>query len=254
MKIDPKLRYANVLAEAQAATPKLRRGERTKNALKLSAITVLDDVGYHRMRVSDICAGAKVSTAAFYQYYTNKHEITLEVLKEFALNLIENLANAPPPERKSAFESMKAANLTWLRAVRANAGLMRCLLQLSDETPEFAAHYRTISHTYNAKLAAAIVRRLEADQEFAPVALLLAYALGSMMDELTRRLLVEQNHHLIAVATELNVTDEDLAAFIAVIWHRAVFARDDGHALNGPAFALAQAAANHMVEPDHRNG
>jgi len=241
MKIDPKLRYANILSEAQAATPKLRRGERTRNALKLSAINVLDDVGYHRMRVSDICAGAKVSTAAFYQYYENKHEITLEVLKEFTINLMENLAAAPQAERRTAFEAMEAANLVWLRAVRANAGLMRCLLQLSDETPEFAAYYRTVSHTYNARLANSIARRLDADDAFEPVALLLAYALGAMMDELTRRLLVDENPHLAAVSDQLRMTDEGLAAFIAVIWHRAVFAADADAAVSGPGRTLIDA-------------
>ena len=62
------LRYADYLDYQIKNAPKRTKGARTKDALKLGAIKVLDDVGYHAMRLSDICEVAGVSGATFYLY------------------------------------------------------------------------------------------------------------------------------------------------------------------------------------------
>src|ERR1700712_3561887 len=66
------LRYADFLDDRIANEPKRTKGARTRDALKLGAIKMLDSVGYHAMRVSDICDAAGVSGATFYLYFTNK--------------------------------------------------------------------------------------------------------------------------------------------------------------------------------------
>src|SRR5258708_20412131 len=82
--VDPTrfLRYADRLQHQIANAPKPTKGERTKDALKLGAIRVLDDVGFHAMRVSDICSAASVGLATFYLYFDHNSDITLTALSE----------------------------------------------------------------------------------------------------------------------------------------------------------------------------
>ena len=87
----PILRYADYLQHEITHAPKRTKGERTKEALKLGAIRVLDDVGYHAMRVSDLCEVAEVGSATFYLYFENKADITLQVLSDYLAHGVDML-------------------------------------------------------------------------------------------------------------------------------------------------------------------
>jgi len=233
------VKYSEILEQRQQRATTRRKGERTRDRLKLAAVRLLDDNGYRDMRVSDICDHAGVSVATFYIYYTNKTDITTEVLTEF-LRTIFDIAEEDGPYR-SSFEAIYKANLGWLATVRANAGLLRCLLQLSDETPEFAELSQEANHQWYQRVAARIGRLTDG---YEPISLLAAYSLGSMIDELCRRLFVAADPHLVELVKRVAPTDEALAEFMAVIWYRAVYATNpDGVASPAATDLIALAKA-----------
>lgn len=238
---EPLVRYADHLQHEILHAPKATKGARTKDQLKLAAIRVLDDVGYHAMRVSDICDAAEVGGATFYLYFKNKTAITLEVLTEFAdyTNSLMSSSYAAT----SAFESIRDGNVRWLRMIRANAGLMRCTLQLGDEEPSFSALVNEMNRRWYQRIAASVVRHFPEGGVPEDAALLAAYALGSMMDELIRKLLVYPDPSLVTLVERFTPSDEALADFLSVLWHQALYARAPEIESNLSAVAAAFARA-----------
>lgn len=214
-------RFGEILKTRQREAGKKRKGERTRDRLKLAAVKVLGEVGFRRLRVADICKRANVSAAAFYLYFDNKEEITVEVLTEF-LNVLAGLSHTAGRTR-TLYEALYETNLQWIGAVRANAGLMRCLLQLSDETPEFKQLNERSGHDWFLHVTRALLKRFPEVQVDERALLLAVYAMGGMMDELSRRLLVSREPHLISVVDELAPSDEALAEFLSLLWYRALF-------------------------------
>jgi AcrR family transcriptional regulator len=214
-------RYADYLEYMIEAAPKRTKGERTKDMLKFGAIKVLDDVGYHAMRVSDICEAAGVAAATFYLYFDNKEQVTQVVLAEYLDAAMEMMAVRP--ESKGAFAAIRASHLKWIEVMYANAGLMRCILQLGDEVSDFSdlAH-RANKHWYE-RIAQSVLRDHGEGAVSPDVALLAAYALGSMMDELARKLVIHPDPALVELKERTAPSNADLADFLAVLWYQALY-------------------------------
>lgn len=231
------LAFKSLLKEKQRSGSAKRKGERTRDKLKLAAVTVLNKAGYQRMRITDICKAAGVSAGSFYVYYANKDEITVDVLTEFLNTIEETYRRGSPP--KSAYEAVYRTNLAYLAAARVNAGLIRCTLQFLDEAPAFAAHEHRVTHQHFRRTAENILRHAGANPPDPDTVMLAAYVLGGMVDELCRRLFVYQDPHLQAVVDRCAPGDEEIAEFLSVMWHRALYARDPDQVQFAPAKALA---------------
>jgi TetR/AcrR family transcriptional repressor of nem operon len=216
--------FATTLRQRQKDAGVRRKGERTRDRLKVAAVQVLEERGYLALRVSDICKRARVSTAVFYLYFKNKEEITLEVLTEF-VHETGRLVGVSGTER-TLFESMCQANLQWASSVRANTGLMRCLLQLSDQVPEFKKLNEKLNHEWFVHVTQRLVSRFPNVRVDKDALLLAVYALGGMMDDISRKILVDRDEHLQQVIWSIAPTDEALAEFLAVLWYRALFGSD----------------------------
>lgn len=219
--VTPSLAYADVLEHEQGADATKRKGERTRDRLLLSAVRALETRGYHALRVRDICEEARVSPAAFYQYFDNVREITVEVLTSFLRSTFKMARTTTGP--RAPFEAIYAANLAWVTSARANAGLVRCLLQLGDEVPEFKALHERLNHEWFVHVAHGLHRRFPAARRDEPAILLAVHALGAMMDEIARKVLVARDPHLQPVVEVIAPTDEALAEFLSVLWYRALF-------------------------------
>jgi AcrR family transcriptional regulator len=226
-------RYADFLEHQIAKAPKRTKGERTKDALKLGAIKVLDEVGYHAMRVSDICDAAGVAGATFYLYFENKSDITLKVLTDYLETGITLLSGRQ--RAKTPFEAIRGANLRWLKVVRANAGLVRCIMQLGDEEPGFRELVHRTNRIWYERIASSVVRRFPQGAVSPKVALLAAYSLGAMMDEMARKLVVHPDPQLVELIEEIAPTDEEIADVFTVLWHQALYGAPPKGADIGPA-------------------
>jgi hypothetical protein len=105
---------------------------------------------------------------------------------------------------------------------------MHCLLQLGDQVPEFRALNERLNHEWFERVTERLLRRCDAPRVDHDVVLLAIYALGGMMDELSRKVLVAKEASLQPVVKATAPSDEALAEFMTVLWYRALFGAEPG--------------------------
>lgn len=218
-------RFSDWIANRQQQEPARRKGERTRDRIRLATVELLNEVGYRDMKVADVCARAGITPPVLYLYFENKQALTADVLQEF---LDDFLTRGDHGEERSAYAAILDANRHWITLARANAGLMRCLLQLSEEVPEFARLFARASDLWYRRIAHSVVRRFPSAASDETTIHLIAHAMGGMIDELTRKLFAEPDPHVRKLASSVARTDEQLAHFVSVLWYRALYARDPG--------------------------
>ena len=200
-----------------------RKGEKTRDRIRLATIELLNDIGYVDLKVSDICRRAKVSAPVLYLYFDGKEPLVRDILTEF---LNDFMSRSTSSAARSAYQAIYDANLQWLRAARSNAGLMKCLLQFSDQAPEFARLFADQSNRWYLRIAKSILRRHPSAGLSQPILHLQIHALGAMMDELTRKLFTADDAELNRLIGEVAPDDQTLAHFLSLIWHRTLYASD----------------------------
>jgi len=214
--------YTAKLAQRLKTNPPKRKGERTRERIKLAAARVLERHGYHDMRVGDITKAARSSDGSFYIYFKDKKEVTLTVLREF-LHGMQMVPIGRSGARRSPFEAIMYSNLGWIRHVRANAGLMRSVFQMSDEDSEFGRLVNSSNRAWHERVARSVVKTGSEGAVDPSAALFAAWSLGGMMDELMRRLVVYPDVEFVEFLEKTTPDDEALAAALAVIWHRVLY-------------------------------
>lgn len=243
--------YTRRLAAELKSNPPRRKGERTRRRLELAAARVLERNGFHGLRVADITSAADASDGSFYIYFRDKKEITLSVLEAF-LTSSPLAVGSGGAGYGGPFGAIREANLLWIRHVRANAGLMRCVFQVSDEDTEFGRLVHSTNRTWYERVARSVVRNHPGAAVEPDAALFAAWTLGGMTDELLRRIVVYPDPNLVGFLGDTATDDEALATAIAVIWYRVLYPGwplpDD---LGG--LALDVAGFGESVKPDRRS-
>lgn len=217
-----RLSFIEFLEGRIATTPPRQKGLRTRERLRIATARVLDSKGYHALRVTDIAAEAGVAEGSFYVYFKDKTEAALDVLTELLeVFLLQDIGLAATTE--SPFASIRHANRHWLAFCRANQGLMRGVLQVGDELPRFAKLVQQSNHHWYSHVAASVVKHHPAGAVSAEGALLAAYLLGTMMDEIARKLIVYQDRKFVMLLASLRADDDALADAASVLWMRALY-------------------------------
>lgn len=206
----------HALLDAEAATATgLSKGERTRRRLLAAAAFHLERDGYVNLRVTDICARAEVSQGTFYLYFTNKTAISTALLSDFNERGMQHLRAQGPHD--DAWSAIRKPTGALTRLYRMNPGLMRCLWQINDETPEFGEILRGGNAIWMQAVARATLRR---SPGAAPaLALAIAYAMAAMTDQfLVQRFVLGD-----PVLAEL-LPDENICAdLLSALWYRAVW-------------------------------
>lgn len=218
--------YGALLRRLQRADGEKRKGERTRDSLLLAATKLLERGGYPKLRVRDICQSAHVTTGTFYLYFRNTEAIAVDVLTGFLRSIFHHAPPAAFEAPRPLFEALYHANLAWVTAARANAGLMRCVLQLNGHVPEFHALHERLSAEWFAHVSASLRRRVRISRSDESAMLLAVHVLGAMMDEVARKLFADGVPTLGLLLTELAPSDEALAEFLSTLWYRALFGTD----------------------------
>jgi AcrR family transcriptional regulator len=231
------LSFIDHLETALRETPPKQKGLRTRERLKIATAKVLEQRGYHAMRVADITASAEVAEGSFYMYFKDKTDASITVLTEFLHSFLD--LEVRSAGHRSAFEAIRATNRRWLSVCRANAGLMRCILQVGDEEPAFSRLAQQANRSWYERVVQGLSRR-RGGAETEPT-WLAAYLLGGMMDELVRRLIVYPDPELHRIAESLGADDDAMADAASVLWLK-VFYPDERPSDDLPTAASSLAA------------
>lgn len=233
--------FRDRIAHEQRNAVDRRKGERTRDRIRLVTVELLNEIGYRDLTVSTICKRANVTPPVLYLYFESKEKLVHDVLLEFLQDFTGRMG--AKGGARTAYEAMFDANLNWIRSARANAGLMRCLLQFSEEQQEFAQLFARESDRWHWRITQSIIRRFpQADRESDEVHLVV-HALGGMMDEITRRLFTQNEPQLAHLVDKIAPSDEALAHLLTGIWHRALYCADPPRAEAKPLTPLLVAAA-----------
>ena len=199
-----------------------RKGERTRLRLKAAAARLLGDGGYRDLRVSDIHEEANVSNALFYVYFKNKDEITEEVLKGY-LAFLEGFPDRERPQ-VTRFGAIRHGNFRYAQMFQANAGLMRCVFQFTDEFPQFAATWHAWNAQWRERTTRSMLRRRDISMRDTVEIDAAVTALGSMVDAFLRLVFIEREPSI--AGTRYESDPEALADLLTKLWVRALFAED----------------------------
>lgn len=211
--------YPQVVFNQQTESPAAKKGERTRQSLIWACAHLLNQIGYQELRVSDICEVAEVSNAAFYIYFKNKVDITQVTLEDLSNHIFEALVSSTS-EHNDNKTALYNSNLAWIKISRLNAGLMRCILQVSFINPEFAQLYDNLNYTFIRKATQNIAARANIPFENAEK---LVFALSSMTDEYTRRLLSNVESPLNEIVKYQSTSDLDHAEFLSELWYKTIY-------------------------------
>lgn len=217
------LSYIDHLELKLVEHPPNRKGLRTRARLGIAAARVLEQKGYHALRVTDVTEQAEIAEGSFYLYFKDKTDVTLSVLTGMLDDFFAtHMANTRAP---TSHEAIREANRRWINLSRANAGMMRCVFQLADEEPQFAHLLQQANRQWYGRIADTFARRrpgLNGGLSGSP-ALFGAYLLGSMMDEIVRKLIVYPDPKFLAVLTDLGADDLAVADAASLIWLKVLY-------------------------------
>ena len=217
--------------------PSTTRGQKRREMIKLAARKVLEKVGYHAMKVTDVATEAGIAAGLFYHYFPDLKTVTCEVLGDF----LKELEGTPHPEAQDRYDVIYIPTLVWAMAYEEHPGLMRCLIQVADEVPEFRALWNSHNTAWTRRIAKSISRRLPETRKNANVSLSVAYALGSMVDGLITEVYVHRNNDL----RKLLTAPQETAELLSTLWYRAMYLE------NPPLGKLKLTKSlSEMVEPD----
>jgi len=198
------------------------RGLATRERLKAAARRVLDRKGYRQMTVADVTSEAGVAAGLFHRYFPDLRTLTLELVSE----AIDEFADT------AAIEQGVAPG-DWMGRIRSHIalsvanhalrpGMVRAVNQLADESPAFRAQLRGF---YQAQLELLSMQmpRLFPRAKLTPAeSLLIVYALGGISEVVLRELYILRN----PAFRDLKLSPEELTDWLALLFHRALFASD----------------------------
>ncbi len=213
--------YREVLIDRLAEAKAQPKPVRTRLRLMAGVLAVLEEDGVHELRVANCAARAGVSHGTFYNYWADGSAAAQAVLSDFMATITARRPGAIAGA--TAHQRILAANRYYVVVYRKNAQLMRCLMQLSNAEPDFAAR---IGQAANLALAQRVVRGWErADPKAAalPEAARLARALAciAMVEGVLRELYVRP-----PPAPLSGMSDEEVAQLVSACWYRLLFGRN----------------------------
>lgn len=208
--------FSEILSAA-ADEPGLRKGERTRLRLMAATAGLLQETFFHNLRIVDVCRQAGVSQGTFYLYFKDKMDVATATLSKFAHHVFElmRVAGRGQPDLPAA---VHATTLVYVRQFHLNRGLLRCLMQMTEESAQFEEIYRSLNGTWNLRTAEAIARRQGTTGGATPEQIMTVYAMGGMVDEFLANLYVRNDPALVERAG----SPEEVAGLLSRLWIRAV--------------------------------
>jgi AcrR family transcriptional regulator len=195
------------------------KGEQARKKLKRACIQVLERVGYHEMKVTDVTKEAGVAAGLFYHYFKDLKSLTFEVLTDF----VSESGNLEAIEKNVAkgdwYERIYAHNLFVAKNYAARPGLMRSLLQLADEEQSFSKLLRS-NYIEQLKWLVKLMPTMFPDSEQTEhEALMVIYTLSASSEVLLRDYFINCDPELTAESLEV----EEITELLSVMFYRGLF-------------------------------
>ena len=198
----------------------LRKGERTRFALKSAAARLLEEKGYDRFSTGDVSDYADVTRTAFYNYFPSKQALVLELLEDFLSFL--RLSLRPSRKGKDPSDSVLQVNLAYVRFFSVNARVILSIQHLRRTLSGAERQHFDLNDWWARKVAQVIMQSGGTQNgKHSRLALATAYALEAMVDGFLTELYVRKNPNLVA----LDLTEAEVAKVVSDVWSGATAKR-----------------------------
>lgn len=194
------LSFANFLLD-EAAGKKKR--DRTEAAIAAATCRLLDHTPLSALTISDICDAADIANGTFYIYFPDRNDLIGKVLLRFV-----DFIQVTMRQAGRAADGDRTWNTTaaYYDLFKANPGLMKCLVNHSDDLPEATRTFQKLNHEWITAVVTSLRRRqpaiaLPPDEQFRR-----AYALGGMVDQYLSALLLNRDPHLTRLSADRDTT------------------------------------------------
>ena len=195
------------------------RGEAARAKLKRAAMKVMEETGYHRMRIHDVTSEAGVAAGLFYHYFKDLKSLTVEVLEDYIAEARNVDVIEKGVQRGDWYARMHAHFSLVVNSYADRPGLMRCLLQMADEDKDFAEQIR---RGYMEQLNWLVQRmpKLFPKAEFDEhQAFLVIYTLASSGEMMLRDYFINQDRQLHAK----KIDRQQLTELLTTVFYRGLF-------------------------------
>lgn len=218
------------------------RGLKAREKLKQAASAVLERKGFHQMKVADITREAGVAAGLFYHYFSDTKSLTLEVLTDF-LSRFEALDEIEKDVVEGDWYSrIYAHTKVFVESYATHPGLMRCLLQLSDQEPEFRALYKKCTMRQMLWLSNLTPEMFPESTITKDEALLMIYSISGTTESLLQEYYIAQDPDLCSK----KVTVEEMSELTATMFYRALFLKQPPHQNTDIAKKLSRIDGDHF--------
>ncbi len=205
-----------------------QKGEKRREALKVAAMRVLETTPYHEIRISDITNEAGVATGLYYHYFSDLKTLLVELVEDIIHQIEDVEALEGDVQKGDWFGRLTVHVRVVVEAYMQQPGMMRCLQQMSSETPELAALWRRSTERRLGFLVENLDRLFPEAKMSDKDRLFFSYAMGGIGDVL----LSEYFIHRLEELQKFETSVDEISELIAATYYRALFAQ------NPPAAAL----------------
>jgi TetR/AcrR family transcriptional regulator, transcriptional repressor for nem operon len=201
-------------AQQSKHTPK---SEKTMRRLKLATTECLRRIGYHDLKVVDICQEAGTGIGTFYFHFTDKPEICLTVFRENLATNVHYIHSAPHAD--DPFEGILASLKRTVETFeRSGPNGNRAITEMINTLPEA----RLIWAQTNEMVVDIVTKRAFRAQRGANqanAAAFATYSLLQLIDGVLLNYFAWRDPYLL----KLVESPEELAELLAILWYRALF-------------------------------
>ena len=171
------------------------------------------------MKVADVTAEAGVSFGLFHHYFPNLKAMTIEILTDY----LEEQSRSIQQGRLVGgdwYERVRSGVVLAETLYREHPGLMRCLMQVSDDEPEFAEVWHRFLEEQSRGLAVRMPSMFPLGELSEEEACLVARSLITMVQG------VLYDHYVASGRERGPLGSEELIDTLTVLTHRALFLAD----------------------------
>lgn len=164
-----------------ATLPATEKGRDTRRRLLESAEQLFASRGYANVRITDITSHAGLSAGAFYRYFEDRHEITIELLREVTREMYDFIRS--PFDESDPIRSVLQSTQKYFEFYADHHALLGVLVELSQTDPEVAELWDTTKLAFYSRIARSLKRGITAGWIRADIdTKLAAEMLGSMTE------------------------------------------------------------------------
>ena len=147
---------ATTVAAAPAARPATPKGRDTRARIMAAAESLFAERGYANVRVADIAGRAGLTTGAFYRYFTDRHELTLELLRDLTVEIFEFIR--VPLDADNLVDSVTESTQKYFDFYERHRALFGVLVELAQSDTEIAEIWTASRRAFYSRISGALSR------------------------------------------------------------------------------------------------